>query len=233
MKVTNESMVTFQNGSDVMTESFRKQIYELLKQSKVVHPIKDKQKRKTIAKTKDLEQILANNEKQNNNPFRVKKVGDNYKYDFVTYTEWEKMMSNLDEGDKEKWEKNAKELRDLIAKIQKRKEQEKRDELGEDVKSENKRKSIKQIISDLVESVSFHQMNMKQISTDYYLYDRMDFLKKYYDLDREVDTYWIDIESLANMIIQIHKYSHIILSDEEGKDIWTNKVIYEKEKDEL
>ena len=114
MKVTNESMVTFQNGSDVMTESFRKQIYELLKQSKVVHPIKDKQKRKTIAKTKDLEQILANNEKKN--PFKVKKVGDNYKYDFVTYSEWEKMMSNLDEGDKEDWEKNAKELRDLIDK---------------------------------------------------------------------------------------------------------------------
>jgi len=101
------------------------------------------------------------------------------------------------------------------------------------VKSENKRKSIKQIVSDLVESLSFHQMNMKQISSDYYLYDRMDFLKKYYDLDREVDTYWIDIESLANMIIQIHYYSHIILSDEEGKDIWTNKVIYEKEKYEL
>ena len=47
-----------------MTESFRTQIYELLEESKVVHPIKDKQKRKTLAMTKDLQQILANNEKR-------------------------------------------------------------------------------------------------------------------------------------------------------------------------
>ena len=41
--------------------------------------------------------------------------------------------------DKEKWEKNAKELRDLISKVQKRIEREK--ELGEEVKTENKRNS--------------------------------------------------------------------------------------------
>jgi len=48
-----------------MTESFRTQIYELLEESKVVHPIKDKQKRKVVGMTKDLQQILKNNEKQN------------------------------------------------------------------------------------------------------------------------------------------------------------------------
>ena len=194
MKMTNESMVTFQNGSDVMTESFRNQIYQLLEQSKVVHPIKDKDRRKKVAMTKDLQQLLSKNEK------RVK--------------EDEKGEDDLLQG-------KFKHFTGCLTTD------------GKDVETENKRKSIKEIVSDLVESLSFHQMNMKQISSDYYLYDRMDFLKRYYDLDREVDTYWIDIESLANMIIQIHKYSHIILSDEEGKDIWTNKVIYEKEKNEL
>ena len=81
-----------------MTEAFRTQIYELLEESKVMHPIKDKQKRKTLAMTKDLQQILANNEKQNNSPFRVKKVGDKYEYDFVSYDDWDKIMTNEDEN---------------------------------------------------------------------------------------------------------------------------------------
>ena len=46
-------------------ETFKPQIYELLEESKVVHPIKDKEKRKVVAMTKDLQQILSNNEKQN------------------------------------------------------------------------------------------------------------------------------------------------------------------------
>jgi|TARA_R100000789_G_scaffold98497_1_gene102562 hypothetical protein len=31
--------------------------------------------------------------KRNDNPFRVKKVGKKWKYDFVSYDEWEKMMN--------------------------------------------------------------------------------------------------------------------------------------------
>jgi len=76
--------------------SFREQIYELLEQSKVVHQVKDKEKRKTLTMTKDLEQLLKNNEK------RVKE---------------------------DKWDNDAKELRDLISKQQKRLKREK--ELGE------------------------------------------------------------------------------------------------------
>ena len=45
-------------------ETFKPQIYELLEESKVVHPIKDKEKRKVVTMMKDLQQILANNEKQ-------------------------------------------------------------------------------------------------------------------------------------------------------------------------
>ena len=85
-------------GLNRMTEEFRTQIHELLEQSKVVHPIKDKVRRKKVGMTKDLEQKLSNNEK------RVKE---------------------------DKWDDEAKELRDLITKQQKRLKREK--ELGEDV----------------------------------------------------------------------------------------------------
>jgi len=38
--------------------------------------------------------------KQNTNPFKIKKVGDKYEYDFVSYSDWEKMMEKYDyEGD--------------------------------------------------------------------------------------------------------------------------------------
>jgi len=182
-----------------MTESFRTQIYELLEESKVVHPIKDKEKRKVVAMTKDLQQILANNEK------RVKE---------------------------DKWDDDAKELRDLIVKQQKRIDREK--ELGEDVKTESSKKSIKEIITDLVDSMRFHQHNMKQVSSDYYQYDRNKFIRMYYDMDKDIDLmYSQDIESLATLIVQIHKYNHIIITDGEGKDIRTNQVIEERKYDEI
>jgi len=181
-----------------MTESFRNQIYDLLEQSKVVHPIKDKVRRKKDAMTKDLEQIVANNEK------RVKE---------------------------DKWDDEAKELRDLIDKQQKRLEREK--ELGEDVKSGillTNQKSFKDIITDLVEALKFHKENMEQVGEYYYEYDRQRFVSRYYDKDTNSDLkYSTDLESLATLIVQIHLYNHIIITDGEGKDIRTNSLIDEKE----
>jgi hypothetical protein len=181
-----------------MTESFRNQIYDLLEQSKVVHPIKDKVRRKKVAMTKNLQQILSKNEK------RVKE---------------------------DKWDDEAKELRDLIAKQQKRIEREK--ELGEDVKSGillTNQKSFKDIITDLVEALKFHKENMKQVSDDYYEYNRQRFVSRYYDRDTNLDLkYSTDLESLATLIVQIHLYNHIIITDGEGKDIRTNSLIAEKE----
>ena len=177
MKTTNESLATFQNGSDLMTETFRTQIYELLEQSKVVYPIKEN---------------------------RVKET-----------------MTDDDE----------KELRDLIAKQQKRLKREK--ELGEDVKSGillTSEKSIKEIITDLVEALKFHKENMEQVGEYYYEYDRQRFVSRYYDKDTNSDLkYSTDLESLATLIVQIHLYNHIIITDGEGKDIRTNSLIDEKE----
>ena len=181
-----------------MTESFRNQIYDLLEQSKVVHPIKDKVRRKKVAITKDLEQILANNEKQNK--------------------EDEKCDDDLLQG-------KFKHFKGCITTDGK-------DELGEDVKSGmllTNQKSFKDIITDLVEALKFHKENMEQVSEDYYEYDRQRFVSRYYDRDTNLDLkYSTDLESLATLIVQIHKYNHIIITDGEGKDIRTNSLIDER-----
>ena len=151
-----------------MTESFRNQIYDLLEQSKVVHPIKDKVRRKKVGMTKDLEQILVNNKK------RVK----------------------------------------------------------EDVRTGmllTNQKSFKDIITDLIEALKFHKENMEQVADDYYLYDRNRFVSTYYDRDTNLDLkYSTDLESLATLIVQIHLYNHIIITDGKGKDIRTNSLIDER-----
>ena len=202
-------------------KTFKPQIYELLEESKIVHPIKDKEKRKVVAMTKDLQQILANNEKQNNNPFRVKKVGDKYEYDFVSYDEWNKIMTNEDENcEDDLLQGKFKHFKGCITTD------------GKDVKTGSSKKSIKDIITDLVESLRFHIKNMKEVSDDYYQYDRNRFVSRYYDRDRDLDlNYSTDLESLATLIIQIHKYNHIIITDDEGKDIDTNQIIDEREYD--
>ena len=159
---------------NVMTEAFRTQIYELLEQSKVVHPIKDKQKRKVVGMTKDLQQILKNNEKG---------------------------CLTTD---------------------------------GKDVETGSSQKSIKEIITDLVEALKFHKENMEQVSDDYYEYNRQRFVSRYYDRDRDLDlNYSTDLESLATQIIQIHKYNRIIITDGEGRDIRTNQIIDERLCDEI
>ena len=151
-----------------MTESFRNQIYDLLEQSKVVHPIKDKVRRKKVGMTKDLEQILVNNKK------RVK----------------------------------------------------------EDVRTGmllTNQKSFKDIITDLIDALKFHKENMEQVADDYYLYDRNRFVSTYYDRDTNLDLkYSTDLESLATLIVQIHLYNHIIITDREGRDIRTNSLIDER-----
>ena len=92
-----------------------------------------------------------------------------------------------------------------------------------------KKHSIMKIIKDLVDSLRFHKKNMKQVSDDYYLYDRQKWVSRYYDRDRNIDTnYSTDIESLSSYIVQIHKYGRIIMTDDEDRDIRTNQVIEEK-----
>tara|TARA_B100000315_G_scaffold216028_1_gene215650 strand:+ start:855 stop:1253 length:399 start_codon:yes stop_codon:yes gene_type:complete len=97
------------------------------------------------------------------------------------------------------------------------------------LKKMNKTYSFMKIMKDLIESLGFHKQNMKQVSDDYYLYDRNKFVRKYYDRDRDIDTnYSTDIESLSSYIVQLHKYGRIIITDDDDKDIRTNQIIEEK-----
>ena len=54
-----------------------------------------------------------NKKKQNTNPFRIKKVGDKYEYDFVSYSDWEKMM-DTDKNEKHSFMKIIKDLVDSL-----------------------------------------------------------------------------------------------------------------------
>ncbi len=174
-----------------MTEAFRTQIYELLEQSKVVHPVKNKEKRKVLAKTKDLEQILSNNEK------RVKE---------------------------DKWDNDAKELRDLIVKYQMRLDKERRGELDEDAwkkLTDGERKKyykkaqdlLKQIVDGFKEAIGY---------SDEYLYEDRhreivnmhnqfpDWVSKYDDEN------FTDIFSISIMLAQLVRYSSIVKHTKDG-----------------
>ena len=169
--------------------SFREQIYELLEQSKVVHPVKNKEKRKVLAKTKDLEQILSNNEK------RVKE---------------------------DKWDNDAKELRDLIAKYQMRLDKERRGELDEDAwkkLTDGERKKyykkaqdlLKQIVDGFKEAIGY---------SDEYLYeDRHREIVNMYNQDwvnRYDDENFTDIFSISIMLAQLVRYSSIVKHTKDG-----------------
>ena len=171
--------------------SFREQIYELLEQSKVVHQVKDKEKRKTLTMTKDLQQILANNEK------RVKE---------------------------DKWDNDAKELRDLIVKYQMRLDKERRGELDEDAwkkLTDGERKKyykkaqdlLKQIVDGFKEAIGY---------SDEYLYEDRhreivnmhnqfpDWVSKYDDEN------FTDIFSISIMLAQLVRYSSIVKYTKDG-----------------
>ena len=201
-----------------MTEAFRTQIYELLEESKVVHPIKDKQKRKTLAMTKDLQQILTNNEKQNTSPFRVKKVGDNkYEYDFVSYDEWNKIMTNEDENcEDDLLQGKFKHFKGCITTDGK-------DELGEDVwikltDSQKKKyyKKAQKLLKDVVEGFK----ETIRYSDDYLYVDRHQDIVEMYNRDwlDWTDDYEIptDIFSISIMLAQLVRYDGIIKETKDG-----------------
>ena len=98
----------------------------------------------------------------------------------------------------------------------------------EKMMDKNKKHSFMKIMKDLVDSLRNHKINMKQISNDYYEYDRSRFMSMYYDMNRDLETYHTDIETLSTLIIQLHQFGHIIHIDDDGKDIRTHKVIEEK-----
>ena len=73
-------------GYNKVRKEFRNQIYDLLEQSKM-----DRDRKELDKVKKDKPSSKVNPPK---NPFRYKRVGKNeYEYDFMSYDEWEKMMS--------------------------------------------------------------------------------------------------------------------------------------------
>jgi hypothetical protein len=54
-------------------------------------------KRKLQSEYERMEKKYGKDFEKNTSPFRVKKVGEKFEYDFVSYDEWEKMMLNLED----------------------------------------------------------------------------------------------------------------------------------------
>ena len=89
--------------------------------------------------------------------------------------------------------------------------------------------SFKKIIKDLGDNLKSNKKNMKQVSDDYYLYDRIKFVSKYHDKDRDIDTsYFVDLETISTFLIQLSKYGRVIITDDEDRDIRTKQIIEEK-----
>ena len=114
--------------------------------------------------------MIMNKKKQNTNPFRIKKVGDKYEYDFVSYSDWEKIMEEYDfEGsldDFEVWLKNWKPN-----------------------KEENKMIKLKEILmEDMDKDIKKNINEMGEISKEIYqLQDKLKPLQKRYgDIVKEV-----------------------------------------------
>ena len=93
---------------------------------------------------------------------------------------------------------------------------------------------IKDIIKDVVKNLHYHKKNMKMVGKDYYSYDRGEFIKRWkkdYDTPlNEKEIYDEDIESISTHIIQMKLFGHIIYTDDDGKDIRNQKVIWENNK---
>ena len=197
-------------------ETFKPQIYELLEESKVVHPIKDKEKRKVVAMTKDLQQILANNEKQNNSPFRVKKVGDKYEYDFVSYDEWNKIMTNEDENcEDDLLQGKFKHFKGCITTDGK-------DELGEDVwikLTDSQKKKYYKKAQDLITQIVDGFKEAIGYSDEYLYEDRHKEIVNMYNQDwvnRYDDENFTDIFSISIMLAQLVRYDGIIKETKDG-----------------
>ena len=89
--------------------------------------------------------------------------------------------------------------------------------------------SFKKIIKDLGDNLKSNKNNMKHISPDYYLYDRIKFVRMYHDKDRDIDlSYHIDLETISTFLIQLSKYGRVIITDDEDRDIRTKQIIEEK-----
>ena len=58
---------------------------------------REKLKQQLQSEYERMEKKYGKDFEKNTSPFRVKKVGEKFEYDFVSYDEWDKMMSNLED----------------------------------------------------------------------------------------------------------------------------------------
>ena len=123
---------------------------------------------------------MVNEKKQNTSPFRVKKVGDKYEYDFVSYAEWDKIMTNEDENceDDYKMDENYKmiKLKDLISEDVDKDIKKNIDEIGrldnEIDELQKKLKPLRSRYGDLLDNLLpiLNSLGKEQVKTQNYIF---------------------------------------------------------------
>jgi len=98
------------------------------------------------------------------------------------------------------------------------------------------RKTIKEIMGDLVEHIQ-NERPILPTDKDNYYYDRPKWISQhgyFNDTDdmskkeQGENGYLTCLETLRIMIYQVHFFNHILHTNEDGKDVYNNKLITEK-----
>jgi hypothetical protein len=99
------------------------------------------------------------------------------------------------------------------------------------------RKSIKEIVSDLVKHIN-DERPILPTDKEKYNYDRGKWISHhgYFDTmgmedfkkKKKNNDYTICLETLRILIYQIHFFNHIIHTNDEGRDVYNNNLINEK-----
>ncbi len=155
-------------------------------------------------------------DKKNTSPFRIKKVGPIFKYHFIDYDDWEKLMNQTEDiltiENKEEWEdwnQNAKELRDLISGIQKRIEKEK---MGEGVDKLVQKVYHTRELQDILDDVIQDFIDQVVLMSDKELNeDRSEWIKNYSDYDKDDEyKYHTSVHTIAIELEQLRRWNKII-----------------------
>ena len=73
---------------------------------------------------------------------------------------------------------------------------------------------MKKIIQDVLDNLKGFEHNIKNLSKEYYEYDRYDFLKSPFFDQEEEDQYSVDIQTITILLIQLYLFNTIQMTKE-------------------
>ena len=89
-------------------------------------------------------------------------------------------------------------------------------------------KSLIKKIKDVIETTSDNLDSMKRLGTEYFEYDRYEFLKNFHSKNEESHPYIRDIETISVQLIQMELNGEIYMEGINQKESKNHKIIKEK-----